>query len=468
MFDFLHSTNSRKRIIIFGNLYLLIHFIIAIVYFKERIFLDGAYYFFHIAQGEMFHVEHQRFILIVSQLLAVTGINLHLPLNTVLLLNSMNPVIYLWLFFILSIFWLRHEGISLALLLSSVCGIYFIWFCPMYEVWYGSVLLIFFAGLLERKFYNTIIQQVIFGAILVTLLFSYPLIFFGVLIFSASHFLREKKIPGRVIGIFLLSFIGWAVFKYFFISQYETGKIEYPASQVSETILRNFSGIQDIKDFFIFLFSIYPEELIAMIVTVFFLFLQREKLQALLLTGSVLVFILIINITQEHPWKHTNYYERMYLLLIPLTTVPFMQRVYFSVKQKWIIEAAVLVIVAIRMNQITRHADVYAHHVEMIYSLIEKSRSIPGSKFMVSLAAHPELASLDEWSLPMETLIYSSLKSNKHSATLSWKADIENPEIAGKLDDHKFRLRLDEIFPDYWLNQNYFHLQNGPYRELIW
>jgi hypothetical protein len=86
----------------------------------------------------------------------------------------------------------------------------------------------------------------------------------------------------------------------------------------------------------------------------------------------------------------------------------------------------------------------------------------------VDFANRPELSSLDEWSLPMEAIIFSSLGNNQHSVTISWKADIENQDIFKKLDDTKFRLRLDEIFPDDWLNRNYFHLKQGEYRELNW
>ena len=62
--------------------------------------------------------------------------------------------------------------------------------------------------------------------------------------------------------------------------------------------------------------------------------------------------------------------------------------------------------------------------------------------------------------------IFSSLKNDQHSVTVSWKADIENSGIARRLDETKFRLRLDEIFPDEWLNQKYFSLHQGNYSEL--
>jgi len=354
------------------------------------------------------------------------------------------------------------------MLLSSVCGIYFIWFIPMYEVWYGCVLLIFFAGVLERKFYFTMAKQILFAILLITLLFSYPLIFIGVIYFSASHFIRERKIPIRIAVIYFLSFTLWLVWKYFFISGYESGKIEYPVSQVGNTVHQNFESLADFKNLFGFLFGIYPEEMMCLLVTLVFLFRKKEKLQGFLLVAVVIAFLLLISLTHQQPWRHSNYFERMYLLLIPLCFVPFLQNIFLPSKKKFFVELLLMAIVLFRLNQIVQHAKDYTDHLTEVQSLIEKAKKNPGSKFTVDFTKHPELISLDEWSLPMESLIFSSLKNNQHSFTISWKADIENPDNTKRLDDTKFRLRLNEIFPDDWLNQNYFHLEHGGYKELSW
>jgi hypothetical protein len=330
------------------------------------------------------------------------------------------------------------------------------------------VLLIFFAGVLERKFYITATHQIILTLLLITLLFSYPLIFIGVMYFSISHFWKERKIPRSVVVIYALSFSFWLVWKYFFISGYETGKIEYPLSQFRNTLHKNFSSLNDFINLLTFLFQIYTEEMLLLIATLVFLFIRRQKMQALLLAGFVIAFILLINVTQDQPWHHTNYLERMYLLLIPLCIVPFFLNTFSSVKKKFLVELALIAIVIIRLSHIVQHAKNYSDHVQQVESLVEKAKQNPGSKFTVDFAKHPELSSLDEWSLPMEVLIFSSLKNKQQSVTISWKADIENPDIAKQLNDTKFRLRLDEIYPDDWLNQRYFHLKPGSYEELNW
>lgn len=456
-----------KRVFVFGIAWLIAYSVSAIIFFKERIFLDGAYYFFHTVQKESFHIEHQRFILAISQALTVLGAKIHQPLNVLLLLNSLTPVFFLWGLFLLSILWLRHEGIAWCLLLASVCGITFIYFIPMYEVWYGCTLLIFFAGMLEKRVYVSIGHQILFGLVLITLLFSYPLIFIGIIYFSMVHFLQVKQMPpGRLAVVYVLSFGLWLGWKYFFLSEYETGKIEYPLSQQGDIMKQNFGDVQNLWAALRFFFDTYLVEMVYLMATVAGLLLMKARLQAGILLMTVAGFLLLISCFHVQPWKHSNYFERMYLLLVPLCFVPFATWLLPSLSRNLFFDFCFVMVLLLEGWSIIENSDRYVSHIDQIEMVIDKAKAQPGSKFYVDFAANPELTSLDEWSLPMETLIFSSLKDPDGSVTVSWKADIMSPEIMKQLDSSTFRLRLGEIYPDAWLNEDYFTLRAGPYVEL--
>jgi hypothetical protein len=458
---------SVKRVLIFGNAWLLLYAGAAVYFFRERIFLDGAYYFFHVVQEEWFHVEHQRFILIISQLLAVAGTKLGLSLNAVLLLNSLNPVIYLWALFLLSIFLLKQEGTAWALLLGSVAGIQFIYFIPMYEVWYGGVGLIFFAGMLEKRLYQQPREQIIFGVSLLTLLFSYPLVLIGLLCFSFLHFIQYRP-TARLLLIYAASLLIWLGAKYFFLSDYETGKVEYPLSQMGNTLRVNFATSENLWSLGKFLLSVYGAEIFLLCLTVGYWIRRRERGRAIILLTTLTGFLALLLFTHQQPWRHSNYFERMYLLLVPLGFVPFLTYVFPDMKRKVFFEILFLVILGWEARGIAQNAPRYREHSQLLDQQIGRARHFEGSKFMIDFAKHPELNSLDEWSLPMATLIFSSLKNSSHSITVSWKADIENPHISSKLSPASFRLRLDEIFDDTWPNPQYFYLKPGAYSELEW
>jgi hypothetical protein len=445
--------------------YFIVYLIAAILFYKERIFLDGCYYLFHVVQSESFRVEHQRFILIPSQVLAWLGVKLHLSLQTVILLNSINPVLYLWILFSITLFLIRDWASSWALLMISVCGIYFIYFCQMYEVWYGGALLIFYNSLLRNRLYRTIPQLVVFIVTIITLLFSYPLMVIGFVFFSIYHFIEEKRISVRLAAIFSVCLIMWAVWKVFFISDYESGKISYPYSQMTNIAQTNFSSAGNMLLLIKFLFTTYGEEMIMMLLTVLVLLLRKKYLKVACLLLFLGGFFLVIGFTQDRPWRHTNYFERMYLLLIPLCMIPFLTEVYSAAKNKWLFELAFIGIIIFRGVEIANHSKVYADRIHLIESLVKAGEQEAGSKFFID-DSRPEFASLVEWSMPMDALIFSSLHEHDHSLVISLSSDLVLPEVAANLNNDHFHLRLDEVMADDWLNAHYFHLDHGEYRQL--
>ncbi|MEO6167098.1 MAG: hypothetical protein ABIO46_04705 [Chitinophagales bacterium] len=460
------NTTHQKRLLIFGSGYFIIYLVAAILLSEERIFLDGSYYFFHVVQSENFWVEHQRFILIPSQLLTWTAVKLHFPLQIVLLMNSVNPVLYLFLLFFICVYAWNDEAAGWVLLLLSVCGVYFLYFVPMYEVWYGAVLLVFFSSMMHRQFYRTPLQLLLLGVTVVTLLFSYPLMIFGFIFFATFHFLEIKAIPKKVAVLFLMVIIGWLVWKTLFISDYENGKISYPFSRIGITIRENLGSIGNIKALLSFLFSVYAEAMIMMVIAVLLLVFRKRYLKAALIVLFSSGYILLINVTHGFPWNHSNYYERMYLLLIPLCMLPFLREVYLLSKQKLLFEIVFICIILFRGIQIVQHSKVYSDRVERVRQFIQPAQKQGGSKFFVTGEQYPGDPALDEWSFPMEALIFSSLKTPEHTVIVSLKNDLDATDVNSLLNDQTFHLRLNEVREDVWLNEHYFKLQHGKYTEL--
>ncbi|MGB3074515.1 MAG: hypothetical protein WBB36_04305, partial [Chitinophagales bacterium] len=377
------STAHNKRLLIFGAVYFLIYLAGAVIFYKERIFLDGAYYFFHVVQSENFWVEHQRFILIASQLLLLTGVKLHLTLQTLLLLNSVNPVLYLFFFFFICVIILKDEAAGWTLLFLGACGVYFLYFVPMYEVWYGAVLLVFFSSLLQRQFYRTPLQLAILCVIVLSLLFSYPLMIIGFVFFTCYHFLAQRRLPWKVAVLFILMVICWLTWKSLFISDYENGKVSYPFSRIGTTLRENFTPLSNIKSLILFLFTVYGEAMIMLLLTVSLLLYRRNYLKTALILGFTIGFILMINITHNFPWNHSNYFERMYLLLIPLCMLPFLREVYHTSKQKLGLEMAFLLIIIYRGVQIVQHSAPYSDRIVRVEQFVESAQGQDGSKFFV-------------------------------------------------------------------------------------
>lgn len=454
------------RFIIVAFLCFAAYFTGAILFRQERIFLDGSYYFFHVVQSENFWVEHQRFILIVSQLLAWTGVQLNLSLETVLLLNSLNPVIYLLFIFIVCVFVFKDKAAGWAVMLLGVCGVYFLYFVPMYEVWYGAVLLILFATMLRHEFYHSTWQLIVLGVTAITLLFSYPLMIVGFLYFSILHFLKAGRISIPVAGIFFLIFCIWGACKIFFLSEYETGKVSYPYSRIGTTLSENFQSFENFKSLLWFLFTVYAEAMVMLTLTIAMLLKKGKFGQVVILLTFCTGYILLINVTHSNPWHHSNYFERMYLVLIPMCMLPFLTEVYSCSPHKRIFEVAFICLILFRGYGIVQHTERYASRIEKVRLFVATAQQQVGSKFFVKGEDYPGDPALDEWSFPMEALLFSSLNNSQRTVTISLKSDLEAGDVQPFLNEHTFRLRLNEIREDTWLNPSYFRLQQGSYTEL--
>jgi hypothetical protein len=457
--------SSKNRLLSFALIYFILYLVGALIFYKERIFLDGTYYFFHVVQAENFWVEHQRFILIPSQLLLWIGVKLHLSLPILLVLNSVTPVLYLFILFLLSVMVFKDNAAGWALLMIGVCGVYFLYFCPMYEVWYGAALLILFSSLIYKQFYNTPFQLVLVALVTVTLLFSYPLMVFGFFFILLYHFLEIRRIPLRLMIVLSAVFLFWIAWKIFFISDYESGKIGYPWSRIAATAKENLGSIANLKALLLFLIRTYTEELLAFFIVLAVLVCRRKYKHAGLVALSIGGFILMVILTQSTPWYHSNYYERMYLLLVPMCMIPFLREVYQTTSRKLIFEFVFLGIISLRGVQIVLHSKYYSARIAQVSFFIDQANKIDGSKFYLDEQKYAGNSALNEWSFPMETLIFSSLKKNE-SVTISLKSDIENIENSRRLTPENFHLRLTEIIEDDKLNQHYFQIHRGTYHRL--
>ncbi len=454
------------RFLTFAFFSFVAYFIGAVWFRHERIFLDGAYYFFHVVQSEHFWVEHQRFILVVSQLLAWCGVQFRLSLETVLLLNSLNPVVYLLFIFCICVFVFKDKAAGWAVLLLGVCGLYFLYFVPMYEVWYGAVLLVLFATMLRHEFYHSAWQLIVLSVTAITLLFSYPLMIVGFIYFSILHFLKVRRVSMPLAVILFLTICIWGTCKTFFLSEYETGKVSYPYSRIGTTLGENFQSFENFASLVWFLFTVYAEASVMLMLTVITLIRKGRVDQAATMLVFYAGYIFLINATHSNPWHHSNYFERMYLLLIPMCALPFLTEVYRHSLNKRIFEVAFICIVIFRGNAIIQHSVKYAGRIDKVRLFAATAQQRDGSKFYVKGEDYPGDPALDEWSFPMEALIFSSLQSSDKSVTISLKSELEAGDVQPLLNEHTFRLRLNEVRDDAWLNPEYFRLEQGNYVEL--
>jgi hypothetical protein len=443
---------------VFAIFFVIAHAIAAVVLCRERLFLDLSYYFFHVVNEQSFRIEHQRIILALSQSLLLTGVWLHLSLTTLLRIYSITPVLYSALLIFVSLRYFRSEATAWLIMITNVCGAMYLYYSPMYEVSYAAISFSFLWLLTEKRFYQSPLQILIYVFLLAMVLFGYPLMIIGILCMLAYHCLQHWRMPVTLILIYVLAIGAWCAVKYFLISDYEKGKVSVSPNEY-HGILKTMLSPHFAKEALTFLFKTYTAPMIALIIFVASVIRRRRYFTAIFAVLSIVAYVFIVNFSYRGSGLiHSNNFERMYLLLIPLCMAPF--TFYIYPRMNSYLRALVIALAAVLcINDTTdvwHRSGEYTQRLTVLHDLYQPYADKGCTKAAVNWEA---IYSLNEWSTGMEALIYSSEKGR--SIILS-DVEMVNQKKA-LLDRNHFVLRLDEIMSNDELNHRYFKIDSADY-----
>jgi hypothetical protein len=331
----------------------------------------------------------------------------------------------------------------------------------MYEVSYAVVIFGFLCLLTCQSYYQSRWQTLLYFSILLTCLFAYPLLAYGCVVLLLYHIVAAQKRSYRLVLIYLLAFAVWFFIKSVFISDYEKGKINIPVTEYPD-ILRKIITPAFIISALKFLLQHYKEPVIA--ATIFLiLMLKQKRFKLFVLTLlSISIFVGLVNFGYRGDGLiHSNNFERMYLLLVPLCFAPFFYVTYPGMSQslKVFCILSVGVVGAYKSLGQWQHSIYYTSRLRSINDLASGCIKQGCDKGTVDWDHLPR--ELDEWSTGMEALIYSS--ETGRSCIISDKGMVSIFQSQGQLDPDHFVLRLNEVMNINELNPHYFRLSRSPY-----
>ncbi|GAB4139202.1 MAG: hypothetical protein Fur0041_14320 [Bacteroidia bacterium] len=438
----------------------------AVVFAHERFQADGAHYLLHIMQSESFRIEHQRFILAFSQLLPVAGIKLGLSANVVIILNSLNNVVYFFGLFLLAVRYLNDRKAGIAIILSSVLGVLHIQFIPMYEIWYGIPLVILLFSFLQNNRVTYTSDVLLFYGIMITALFSHPLIFIPVLFVLLYDYTSVRQLRIRTILTTALVFTTWYVSKKLMLTEYESGKmsmLDTGWNKAYENLL-HFHYYLKLGDFF---FTWYTIPSVMLCLSLIYFFLNKSWLKLFTVMGFWCGHILLINFTHVNDPVLSPYFERMYMPLLVFSLIPFLYDVSGSIRMNGFIVAFILVaVIAWRFFRFTELGLDYKKKTQLAEELIRNCMQQKGSKFVMNDEDYHSCFSFIDWSFPMETMIRSSAMNKSKSISVVTSEDMAENQNSVSLQKNQFLFRRWEIMNDESANHKYFNLKSGAYVQL--
>lgn len=440
--------------------------IFAVIFANERFQADGAHYLLHVVQSESFRVEHQRFILVFSQGLPWLGVQLGLPLSSIIVLNSINPVVWWLILFLYATYFLRDRHAGIGIILTHVFGILHIQFTPMYEIWYGVPLIILLYSHLRNNRVSRPVDLVFFFAMLITALFAHPLLPIAVVFLFLYFFIEQKKIGWRIAIPVVLVAAGWYVTKKLMLTEYEAGKMSLVGAEWNDSPKHLLQPAYYGK-LAVFFLTWYLIPCILMLWLIVFFVLRRMRWQLLLTSVFFFGHILLINYTHTNDPELSPYFERMYLPLIPMVLIPFLFTLCreLEMRPKFILIGLVL-IVGWRIARFSDVGRTYKEHTRQTMRLIAHAQKQPGNKFQMHFGDEQNVYQWSDWSFCMETILRSSATEPYKTVSIVRSDDLDENDNRSKLKADEFLFRRWDVMKDVNLNPEYFRIINGHYEIL--
>lgn len=446
-------------------LYMLL-FIMTIVFFKERLSIDSSYYFFKSINTQSFHLEHQRFVLLIAELPIVLGANLNIPLQTVVLSYSIWHVLFYFLFgFYL---YRRYKKASYLLLFLSLqtIGIYYSFINPIFELYYGIAFLAALYILLRENDKLNFQHYVLIGLYTLFIITSHPfniVLYLGILLIDS---LRRKNIYLLVttaVSIMLILYV-----KSFYVSEYEQGKISWILNfQENRAYLNLFNGAY-LKNHFNFLFEYYADFLGLLVITLTlgYKYIPRKKYLLILLgiIGASVMAHLSFNLDASG-----GYAEQVFFIVVALVVMTFFMELLPYIKKQHVVHLLLVIIfilIGSRLYQQSRLGADYGKRIQWISAQSEKMNRSGICKGLFPMNNQNEIYSYLGWDIPYTSMIYSSM-TNPNSTVSIAPMHIADTSFFYNIKSLDYYFRLDEIEPIQQLNKKYFKLCDQKKYQLI-
>jgi len=439
-------------------------FALAALLYKARIFADSGFYVSQFINNQSFWIECQRVVLGISQVIPLVGVWMGLEIRYVLLLYSLSHVIFFYFLFIFVYYGLRDRRSGLLIILAQTVGIMHSFFTPMFELYYGVPLLITFYAIWQLPFrYRTIYILLILE---VLILLSHPLAFMLFVYVLLYDYARKTAKPVKYYLPVILVFIGAAVFKYFIMCEYESGKIAWQFNYKDNTQYLQLINPTYYKIMIMFMLRYYSEILIAFILVIYMLVHRKQWFRLLVVVGTFFAYVFLVN--SAYTVSPSRYMEQVMFPFVPIVFIPLVYGFPTSGRQGLLNISILLVsaLIAYRLAVIYYGSEIFVKRIAQMEQLIAAARQKGGSKFVVSQDVIDHGYTQLNWSYPIETMLLSAIDGNDIAITIAPENDLYFNNNNNKIAANQFIFRKWELKNENWLNSRYFHLDIGPYRTI--
>lgn len=441
---------------LFHLLFLLL-FVMAFIFYKERLLLDASLYFFKAINSAAFDLGNASLSMGFAQTIPLIAYYLGAKLQILMLLSSLGQVLIYYLLFLYLFYYLKDETsvILLFLLLFSGELSYFI---PHLEIQYGAAFGIVFYCSLKKENYVSDKQYalLIFWAFM--LLNSHlinQLLFLFLLLWDVIDKGYQKR-PHLPLFVMLPIFL---LLEFSTMHQIELNTIADSLINAPEYVFHlHFKVILKA------ILKYYPELFLALAATTALLFYRKLTAKAcLLLATFVSIQILIHYLAQSNEMvlQTEIWFKTLYIIAF----VPFLNELFTRSSIQWrgVLFLGFLLVCFVRTYLILDISSVMRDRTAQMQRLIAASQEREGSKFIYNEENIQKEYSIHFQSNILESLLLSAMHDKEKAVSLIGNSDYlyKNNENKLKMDNHLLS-RL-EVENDSNFNPRLFQLESGKY-----
>jgi hypothetical protein len=446
------------------------HFILSVLFYKERLMTDGAYMIFEMCNTGWFPQEQNRYIIWLLNFLPVLAVKLDLSIKSVIISWNLNYFLFYLTCFYFVVFRLKDEkaGWMIVGLRSFTTSTSF--FNIANEILPGAVLSILLLSLIRKKPGSYMVISIL----LFFVAFSHLLVGVSLFLYLAYATITQgvaiEKTPKVYLGWFILFSL------LFFIRCCMATLEPYESSRLT-SFVSNWADIQHylnhayVKALLVFILSSFPAIFTLLLLLIVTVLADKNWLKYAGIALIIVVYMAawITTVRPETP-KLLNRFDhltiRWFFPIAFCVVVLFVSEVYNATKYKSLIRTfpvVVFILLLVRFSTLYNNSYLATNTVQQYELLIDYALKMKVRKCYVPFSVTcPNTYTTDFY---VASLVYSSIKS-PDSCVHIIPAKSRDISALAKVGEQELYQSIDRTIPVSVLNPEYFRLPEEDYEYL--
>ena len=424
---------------------------ITIIFYKERLFADSAFYLFTIINNHTIFIPHERYLSCIPQLPVLVGIYLGLSLKSLAIIASLSYSMMLTIPYIIIAIYLKRPYEALIITLFACVGISNLFFWQVSELFSALTIgLLLFIIIKESN--NKVLFIVINILYILLILYYHTLVYIGLLLYYYSVYVQNNKNYKKEILTITLITITFLLKLYFNKDIYENELLH----------IRNNINIFEIIQ--IIIYWVYYKIVLLSIIIISIIMLIKLKNQNIykyivnIYIFPIILYVLLLNIVYK-AYYNNFYVDNLYLPLNIYICYIFIVilKKYINIYKKVILTIPIILGTSLFLIIIASFK--YSDRVNYCYDIQTRISDSTMQKIIVSDSII--CGESGNWSFPVETLIQTSLNGKPISIV---PIDVFCKAILTKtLSDSDFIVAPWITLQESSLNKKYFNINTNKY-----